>query len=1293
MSNSCILYPEVKGEPSRLYKDFLEKSKLKRPVTSYLYAAYTVSDMADKMDAAGYTRNSQGQHNASDILKFINFPAWQHEMETLSQIELQLGAIDTSGRRVDFTNAKDALEKADNFNDSHEGVVATVVQHGDTYNIITAEKNANTHTYSTSVKQRLKVWEVYKQVFNAVGIDLETMPSSIATTVSANNTGMVQQLMNYRFLRLQYLFKRDAELLFNLNSNLPQVQRLIQEFGTLEDAAQFIDDVNRGITTPTTKQQGLVINAVKEASKFHNIDLDALKTQVDQMLDNVRTASPETAIKDTLHKLNKKYKISINEIHKINNKITALSDAATEAVFVMERQLRKLEKEQGSSTAGKNLSTIISQLMREINSKRYYAGTIKFLVEAGRQVAEVDNLLNSLPQTGTELEKAFETAKILQQIESIRTQFYNVVDALANENLTIDESIAQVDIDNIRTTAKGLKDFFDKKQHLLENLAEGTMFNIMSQIVGNETPDGQSIINAVRMAATDSSALNYLYSIGRASNPVIAAMGSIIRNAQDERNGILNDMSIRIKRATNKLYKAGHNSEFMFEDDGHIISDIDWNAYKQARKSEIRSLYSQGFRGFDLRQAIKTWEEQNTEDRVVDQVNGRTERVPDSNYRKAFPQLTPAQQEYYDTMMQLKGEIGSLLPSYAQKQYLPPQIRRSTLDALGHAKSVSDVWKAVRNKAEDIWTVREDDENYNMNGIIDGDEYHIAEGDFDNTPLKQIPIFFIKPLKDGDELLKNFSSGIQALAGTAINYDAMNNIVDVVEFIGNFVKGQAPREDSKQADLVENATVRVIKDLKKKGRNSNTENIVDSFINQFVYGQYRKKGSNNLFNKLVDNIVAYTSFKGLATNFKGAFANYIMGEFQMLVEAGAGEFYNIKDYAWAHSKLFGSAGVTGEMWDLLNETRNSKSKLFDDMFDPKSENFENKSHQKYHKSMFRKLMAHDLSFVGYGSGEYLIHYVNMYAVLNHQKVLLNGKKISLYDAFEVVNKKDGAAELRLKTGVTRLDGSAITNDFIDGVKKKIRYVNQSCHGAMNKEDKGVIYQQWYGRMAMNFRQWMVEHYSRRFRGKHFDASLGEMREGYWTSMYKLLENDKSRDARIQGDRLKSALTVVKDLVTFNAQIRTNWHNFDTMQKSNVKRAITEFSMLIALFGASFALGEPDEHKKEFWRRWWIYQTKRMIMETEASMPGVKMLPSFINIMNSPFSSVSTMSSLLYLIFGITNGDITETIQSGDHKGENRYIRNVQKYTLPFYKDIEQMQKMDTDDAIFKVFDISPSSSR
>lgn len=1293
MKDSCILYPEVDGKDSRLYRDLLEKNKLSRPLTNYLYAYYTSSDMAEVMDNAGYKRNKQGEHNANDMLNFIEFDKFQDQLNNLNRIEIQIGAADFNGGRINYTDAKEALGKADAFNDSHERFVATVVRHDDNYNIIVYEKNASTFMQSIDVKQRLKAWGVYKQAFNAVGIDIENMPDQFKTMFSAFNTALAQQLKNYRYVRMSEMKARDATILLTISKDNPTIKKAVSEFGSIEEAAQFVEDVNTGIKTPTDRQRKIIVGAIKESLKFNGLNLDALNEQVKQIMQNVQAESPEEPVRVTLHKLNKKYKIGINEIHKTRSDIQTLSDAAIESLFKLKQQLRDIERHQGNLEEGKRVETIIKQLTSEIGRKQYYLGMIRALKEFSANIYAIDGILETMPETGSEIEKIFESAEKLWNVKKIIDEYSDLVNALSDESVKIDESISQLDIDNIRKVSSDLKKYIDKKTKVVNSMAEGVMTSLMTQIVGSNSPDGQAIINAVKLAAKDASIMDFLYSVGRSSNPIIAAMGYIIRNAQNDRNKTLNDISIRIKRATNKLYDSGSDSAFMYEDDTYLISDIDWKLYSSARKAAIRDFKAQGLKGIDFEESLRDWEEENTVDRVVDLTNGRTERIPDERYRKAFPELTGAQREYYDTMMQIKGELGSLLPIYAQRQYLAPQVTRTMFDALGNAKNLKDVAKALGTKIADFVTVREDDTNFGNSVIADGDRYKIVDSDYDMTPLKEIPIFYMTKLENGERLLRNFSTGLQAFAGTAINYDAMNSVVDVVEFMGNYAKGQKSLVGQRKADVVENGTIRVIKDLRDKSANHNTQRIVDSFINQFIYGQYRQKNSfGPWFDKFVDSVIRYTSFKGLATNVKGAVANYIMGEFQMLIEAGASEFYGFKNYAAAHGKLFGNSGVTGEIWDLLTENRNSKSMLFCDLFDPEQENFESKRHQAYHKSMFRKLLAHDLSFIGYGAGEYLIHYVNMYAILDHEKVLINGERKPLYDAFEVTEKEDGVAELRLKDGVTTEEGGEITPEYLEKVKNKIAYVNQTTHGAMNKEDKGLIYQYWWGRMAMNFRQWMVEHYSRRFRGRHFDFTLKESREGYWVSLGKALRNmsEDSKDAAEQGMKLEALKYWMKDFMTLNLRYQVAKDSLTDDQKYNCKRAIWEGLLLIALYGASFALGEPDDHKKEFWRRWWIYQTRRMILDTEASMPHPKMFQSVITIMNSPFGGTQTMSSFLYMFYGLANGDLWNEIQLGDHKGENRYMRNVKKYVFPFFKDWEQMQKMDTDDSVFQPFNITPN---
>lgn len=1276
---SCTLVPEINGKPSKLYLDLQKWQPESRPFVNYVYACYSQPAVQQAMDNAGYQRNDQAQHSVKDIRSFLDLDTLINESQSAGNAELSLGVIDINGNRIDFPDAQIALQKADDFNNTHKGLIASVIQHGNVYNIAVWEKNADTFTLESFVKTRLKAWDAALQTFNAVGIDLQSLPADVKSVINPYNIHFVSYLKNLQSVPLSGLYKKDALLLFSLSLNSPQVQRLVQRFGSIEAAAQMVHDINTGVPVTVSSADKIRLrSAIDYCKKFQNVDLDALQDEITQITQDIPDSLGETALNKTLHQLYKQFGIDKTELILTNNKIRSLSEVVGNEVIALQRKIRQLEKQEGHNAEGRNLSTLLNSLLRELQNKKYFAGTMNFLQSAANYITEIDNMLSNLPQTGSELEKAMATAEVLQQIKQLREQYYPLISALSREDLIIDESISKQDIDTLRQEAARLKKIFDDKDNVINTLTQNTMIKIMTQIVGNTTADGMNIANVIKMATKDSSMFDWLYGVGEQSNPIISAMGTIIRNAQKSRDVALKDISLRIRRATDKLYKSGSTSEFMYEDDGHIISDIDWSLYEAARSQEIKSLYAQGLRGFDLKEAIELWEEQNTEDRVVDTVSGRTEKVPNKYYKKQFPVLTSEQQEYYNEMMQLKGEIGTLLPEYARQQYLPPQLRRKMLDALGHAKSSKDVFNALWHKVENIWVIREDDDEYSKNAIIGGQEHEVVDSNFDNTPLRSIPIFYVKKLKDQDELLKNFSTGLQALAGTAVNYDAMNRVVQTVEFMGSFVKDQIPTE---KADVVETASVKIAKYLRKFGRNNNATAIIDGFIDQHFYGMTLKESQQKSWTKIAKNLIGYTSFKGLVTNFKGMMSNLLGGIYQIFVEAGCGEFFNFKDLAFASTKLFGTAGVAGDFMELLTNNISHKAVLFRQIFDPMQESFEQSSHHRYYKSMFRQLLSHDLSFLGYGAGEYVIHLLPMYAILHHNKVLLNGKKIPLYDAFELSPIENGNAELTVKQGTTTLDGSPINQEYINEIRNTIQYVNQAMHGAMNTEDKGIIHQYMLGRAAMNFRQWMVRHYSRRFRARHFDSNKS-MREGYWVSLYKFIQSEDTKEAFQDKQFFIAIWGFLKDIGTCLFRAKATWSTLKEDQKYNVKRVCSEIVIFTSLICLSFALGEPDDHKREFWRRWWIYQTRRLITEAEAASPTPYAFMSNITIFNSPIASINTLNSLTYILTGLD--DIGKEIKSGPHRGENLYWRNVKKYTLPFYKDFEQMQKLSEDEALFNI---------
>lgn len=1272
--NSCELYPIIQGKPSKLYKDLLKVTG-NRPKANYIYAVYLQSGVAAQMDSLGYSRNDQGEHKIADVEKHLDVMSFIRESTEgkVSEVSRTIGATDFSGNPIDYTNAKDALDIAQRHNSSSKGTVAVVYSKGDKFNIVVDVKNARTQLRSAQVEKQLQQWDILKQAINSIGIDIESADINKSVYNATNARNAVQQMHNIQITDNKYLDRKEIKDLLIFNESSTQVQRLKQMFGTLDDVAQKIYDSYRtgGVTS---SQKALIDSTLTNCKRYNGLDVNAVLNQIESVEQAIGNTE-EGKIEDTIKSLNKKYNLDFNEVVLVGNNIRSLSQAASEAAVTLQRQLKKMKAEQGVTPETTRLEQSLHTLMKEINSNRYYMGILGFLNEASTQIQKMENILQNTPQSGSNLERASAMAKSLMQVKSITDGYKNILTSLSNiDNIISDERLSDTDKQVIKDQATKLVEFFNKHDKTLKELRLNTMTTIATEYLGDKLSNGMAVVNIVEMAEKDSTIYDYLYSIGRVSNPLIATMGNIIRDAQSSRDAKMNAISLRIRRAENKLRKAGITSDFMYEPNGYIISDIDWTAYNKAKAKFRRGLKGQGNRGLSVEEAMKNWEDANTEDRVVDFDSGRTEKVPNATYRKAFPQLTKEQREYYTTMMQIKGELGTLLPNYAQRQFIPPQVRRSFIDAIQAAikgGSLQGLIKAIRTKFKDLTTIREDDERYARNGIVNGEEYNVVSGALDNTPFRQIPIFYINKIEDQGELLKDFSSAIQHLAGTAINYEAMNNIKDTVEFMADFIKDQevAAGRNYKSLDMVEDTGIRVYKQLKAFASNSNTIGIVDGFIDKHIYGVNIK--DTGKYHHLLRNLLAYTSVKSLAVNVKGAISNYLVGELQMLIEAGAMEFYNPIDYAWAHKKVFGdnTVGAVGRIMDFITNNTNSKSVLLAQIFDPLNENFSEQQHQRYYRGPLRHLLGKDFTFIGYGAGEHLIHFVTMYAILHNTKVKINGETKTLYDVFSVGNKVDGNSELIIDKNATYTNDEGqevpIDNAFLEKIRKRIRYTNQTMHGAMNEEDKGLIHQRMAGRFIMNLRQWMVEHYSRRFRGSHYDATLGENREGFYNTTSKF------------------AYAMVGDIFNFQRESMLHWNEMNSMQKANVRRALSELTVLSSLLTLSFALGEPDDHKKEWLMRMFIYQTKRAITDVRGSTPlGIPL--EMNTLINSPIAASNVVNSFLYPFVGI--GDINEKIKSGKHKGENRYFRNIEKYLIPFYGQIEQLNEMDTDNGVFQVFE-------
>lgn len=1282
-NKSCVYLPLIKGEPSELYQGLTTKLQ-DRPLVNYLYSSYLVPGTADAMDTAGFVRNKQGEHNVEDVYNFFEVNDILNDRSiSLNTVSRSLGIMDAYDQPIDM-DMDDAYAKAQSINNSHKGRNAFVVQNGDKFNVILENKDSRTQIRVAEVNEQMAVWQAFKSGMNSIGIDAQAMANEMPNLVNPLRvTDFLGYLNSLYKVNNSDLTERDIKVLVMVGQSLPIIRNLITRWGGIDAAAHNAYEI---MQDPTGYSQSIVnivgndLNDVRTWSRQGLLDLsNRIRLNI---LPDLRKNSPERNIQSELARLHSKYGIDSEIIVRTSKEIRTLSEATADAIISLERQLKVLKSKEDTGKFSAEIEATLNTLLGELQHKKYYSGLLTFLNQATEYSNKINKLLTNIPQQGTALEYARARSDAYMKAKNFIDSYLPIVSALAKlDTLVIDESISKEDRANLKSISKTLEEDMGKYGDMLRDLRDEVMLDMCKEVFGDKPIDGIPLATFITMAREDSSIMDYLYSMSRASNPLIAAMGTIIRDAQTERDGELAQYSERIRKAQAEL---NGSTEFMYEMiDGkyYIISPYDWSKYNELKRQAYREYKRNGADGVELKELMELWEVEHTEEVLVDAVNNRYERVP-KYYKPINPLLglSDAQYRYYQTMMQIKGELGTMLPLYAQNQYLPVQRRASWSDVVKLGIDGKISFKEMMGNLLDRMNpikIRQDDTRFTRNSIqIDGLDYINASGAFDNTLIKRIPIYYMNRLENQNDLLLDFSASIASFAATALNYDAMDGIKNTIELMSDFVNSQPIAHKSGEktlAELVKTQGVAIAKVLHLRSESSRTAALLEGFTEQHLYGITMK--DTNTAARILQALINYTSMRQLTVNVKGAISNALVGEAQMIIEAVAGSFnkmfkrdsmYGIDDYAKAHLILVGNKFTPGVYSDHITGNKTSKALLLEELFDPMQEVYGDLGSRRF--SSFARIHGGFDTMGMYKVGESLIHIVNMYAMLNHSKVLLNGKRISVYDALEVSEPESKNAHLKFKDRVTDLNGNPIdiNSDFVFDLKEKIRYINQQTHGSMNTEDKGLIQRRIAGRAVMNFRQWMVEHYSRRYRGRHWDGTLNAFTEGYWTTMLKFFRN------------------YIRDYSGFVTTAKAQWNNLDEGQKNNIMRCLSEVAVLAALNGLAWALGDPSDHKKEWWYRMWIYQVKRLILDETASVPWG--IPSEAKtIIQSPVASVNTVNAIMYPFIGLTNGDLTHTIESGRHEGWNKYGRNLLKYTVPFYGQIDQLAHMDEEDYIFNMF--------
>lgn len=421
----------------------------------------------------------------------------------------------------------------------------------------------------------------------------------------------------------------------------------------------------------------------------------------------------------------------------------------------------------------------------------------------------------------------------------------------------------------------------------------------------------------------------------------------------------------------------------------------------------------------------------------------------------------------------------------------------------------------------------------------------------------------------------------------------------------------------------------------------------------------------------------------MAFNFQQRISNVGAGAMNILTETAGKGVFNAADFAWATKEY--TKHTAKRILDTGNNDPDDKLSLFAEKFDLHQNNGKFNPNDSFKKGRLSRIFNTNLLFAGLNAGEDFLALTTALAVARNFKVKSpEGKIETLWDAYEVdyidkQNKK--GAYLTLKKGYTMEDGSAIDKDLERRYAKLVIGTNFRLQGIYNSDDKSAIQQYAFGSLVMMYRKWIHPSLVRRYGAAGYNPLTGEEGEGYWRTFVNWV-----------GDSMKGSLTdeegerIAGNIIDYAKGIWTslqlNYDNMTDYEKSNLKRCLTEASMLLSICVA-LALSSkfiPDKDKREeepgfdgWFTSMLVYQLFRARNEIGSVAPTPLILREVENTLSSPIAAIDPMRKILQIPRLLLPWTWTTDVKSGAFKGKSQAEKIIFELpVLSLYKQIHHL---------------------
>lgn len=407
--------------------------------------------------------------------------------------------------------------------------------------------------------------------------------------------------------------------------------------------------------------------------------------------------------------------------------------------------------------------------------------------------------------------------------------------------------------------------------------------------------------------------------------------------------------------------------------------------------------------------------------------------------------------------------------------------------------------------------------------------------------------------------------------------------------------------------------------------------------------QFDSLGGVKTVSGIADIINMIIRIKGLGWNAFAPIMNTNVGFFTNYTEAAAGVYLNNENLNKGYNQI------------LMNSKKvTALAKKFDV---PKEIQNEVYSSPSVAKGWGRRLAPFYLT----NKAEFVNQCSLMVGMLDHVRVKVNGKEMSLYDAYDKEGNLPEGTEFINAKGVTKTLGEVGIATIIDDRIKEL-------HGNYDPDAPIAATQTMLERSLMIFRKWMIMSYYNRLAGEdsHTDLVTGELQKGRWRS-YGAFFKEYGAFGGVFAGVMQLGRKMLFQKTTFDTRL-------NEIDAANMKRNLTEIMFIMSVSSLALLLkaltrgGDDDEGDLKYLCYFYINQMGRLerdIMFYVDPQQFKSILRDPLPVMGLAGDAYDVVSRSVNLV---TGGE--DTYQSGPRKGQSKTAVSVKRF-IPAISNVDR----------------------